>query len=60
MIACTLIGVGFGPLLYWHVVGMLERPHYQFLLLLPVAAPVLIGATRASGPSRRRARGGSS
>ena len=31
-----LVFVGFLPLIYWHVGGLLERPHYQFLYLLPV------------------------
>ena len=36
-----LIGLGYLPLLYWHVTGLLERPHYQFLFLFPVAAGFL-------------------
>lgn len=35
VMGCVL--VAFLPLLFWHVGGLLERPHYQFLLLLPVA-----------------------
>ena len=30
-----LVAVGFLPLIYWHIGGLLLRPHYQFLLLLP-------------------------
>jgi exosortase len=32
-----LVFLGFAPLFYCHVVGLLTRPHYQFILLLPVA-----------------------
>ena len=43
-----LVGVGFVPLMYWHIVGLLERPHYQFLLLLPVALWLLISTVPAT------------
>ncbi|MEQ9411981.1 MAG: exosortase U [Fuerstiella sp.] len=33
----ALVAAGFLPLLYWHIGGLLERPHYQFLFLLPLA-----------------------
>jgi exosortase len=36
-IALALIGIGFAPLLYCHIAGMLMRPHYQFIALLPLA-----------------------
>ncbi len=29
--------IGFLPLFYWHIVSLLTRPHFQFLLLLPLA-----------------------
>lgn len=28
---------GFAPLIYWHIAGLLQKPHYQFLYLLPIA-----------------------
>ena len=37
-----LVTVGFLPILYFHVMGMLARPHYQFLLLFPVAVWLLL------------------
>ncbi len=33
----ALVWAGFLPLLYWHLSGLLSRPHYQFILLMPVA-----------------------
>ena len=33
----ALVAVGFLPLIYWHIGGLLTRPHYQFLILLPVS-----------------------
>jgi len=36
-----LICAGFLPLLSWHLYGLLERPHYQFAVLIPVAAWLL-------------------
>lgn len=38
----ALVAVGFLPLLYWHIGGLLEKPHYQFLFLLPVALWILL------------------
>lgn len=38
----VLLAVGFGPILYFHLMGMLARPHYQFLLLFPVAVWMLL------------------
>ena len=32
-----LVLLGFAPLFYCHVVGLLTRPHYQFILLMPIA-----------------------
>jgi exosortase len=32
-----LVFAGFAPLFYCHIVGLLTRPHYQFILLLPIA-----------------------
>jgi exosortase len=34
--ACLTLA-GFLPLLVWHIGQLLERPHYQFVLFLPVA-----------------------
>ena len=31
-----LVAVGFLPLTYYHIGGLLERPHYQFVFLLPI------------------------
>lgn len=36
---------GFAPLLYWHIAGLLNRPHYQFLLLLPFAVWMLAASS---------------
>jgi exosortase len=33
----SLIAIGFLPLIYCHLVGLLSRPHYQFIVLLPLA-----------------------
>lgn len=41
----VLVVTGFIPLLYWHFAGLLSRPHYQFLLLLPVALWMLSGVS---------------
>jgi exosortase len=48
-----LMTAGFVPLLYWHVAGLLERPHYQFLFVFPFALALLIGALPAVDDSRR-------
>ena len=50
-IVCSIVALGFGPLLYWHVVGLLERPHYQFLLFLPFALWILIASLPARTPA---------
>lgn len=42
-VCVALVALGFLPLLYWHLAGLLTRPHYQFLLLWPVAAWILYG-----------------
>lgn len=46
-VAPAVVAAGFLPLIYWHVGGLLERPHYQFLFLLPVTLWLL-----ASGMER--------
>lgn len=37
-----LVAAGCLPLVFWHFVGLLQRPHYQFVVLLPVAAALLV------------------
>ena len=37
--------VGFLPLMYWHLAGLLQRSHYQFLILLPVMLWILHSAS---------------
>lgn len=34
--------LGFLPLMYWHLGGLLEKPHYQFLVLMPVTVWILV------------------
>jgi exosortase len=41
-----LLAIGFAPLVYWHVGGLLERPHYQFVVLFPMAIWMLYGSCR--------------
>ncbi|MCA9034519.1 MAG: exosortase U [Planctomycetaceae bacterium] len=41
MAALTVVGIGFLPLSYWHIAHLLNKPHYQFLFLLPVAVWML-------------------
>lgn len=36
-----LVLAGYLPLIYWHLAGLLQRPHYQFLYLLPVMLWIL-------------------
>ena len=43
-LSIILIVLGFAPLMWWHMGGLLERPHYQFLFLLPVLLWMLISA----------------
>jgi exosortase len=45
---------GFLPLLLWHVGHLLERPHYQFVLLLPVAFWLLITSLPEGSPRTYR------
>lgn len=33
----VLVLVGFFPILAWHVAGLLSRPHYQFVVFIPLA-----------------------
>lgn len=40
-VGAALVVAGFLPLMYWHVAGLLERPHYQFLFLFPIAVGLL-------------------
>lgn len=37
----AFLAIGFLPLLSWHFYELLKRPHYQFALLIPVAAWLL-------------------
>lgn len=39
-----LVLLGYLPLIYWHVAGLLQRPHYQFLYLLPVMLWILVSS----------------
>lgn len=41
-IAILLVLSGCLPLVFWHFVGLIQRPHYQFIILLPIAASLLI------------------
>lgn len=41
-VVAVLLAIGFAPILYFHIMGMLARPHYQFLLLFPVAVWMLL------------------
>lgn len=41
-IAAALVACGFAPLLFVHFWGLLARPHYQFVALLPVAVWLLV------------------
>ena len=38
----VMVALGFAPLMWWHIGGLLERPHYQFLFFLPVLLWMLI------------------
>jgi exosortase len=42
-IAALLVAIGFFPLLFEHLWGLLAKPHYQFIVLLPVAVWLLMG-----------------
>ena len=39
-----LVVSGFLPLLFWHVGQLLEKPHYQFLFLMPLTIWMLVAA----------------
>ena len=41
-VAIILVLSGCLPLMFWHFVGLLQRPHYQFVILLPIASALLI------------------
>lgn len=41
-IAIVLVLSGCLPLVFWHFVGLVQRPHYQFVVLLPIAAALLV------------------
>lgn len=61
-ITLVLIVLGFAPLMWWHMGGLLERPHYQFLFLLPVLLWMLISAidpVKLEPTSKTEAIGGS-
>lgn len=47
----VLLAVGFGPILYFHLMGMLARPHYQFLFLFPIAIWLLITGMPPAEPA---------
>lgn len=48
-----LVAAGFLPLLYWHFAGLLQRPHYQFLILFPLAIAMVVSTIPADSPRRR-------
>ncbi len=50
LLPSLLVSLGFLPLIYWHVAGLLERPHYQFIVLLPVAWWLLAGEKLTNAP----------
>lgn len=37
IVGCALLLLSHLPLLYWHLCTLLAKPHYQFVMLLPVA-----------------------
>jgi len=41
-IAIMLVLSGCLPLVFWHFIGLIQRPHYQFIILLPIAASLLV------------------
>ncbi len=45
----TLVVAGCLPLVFWHFIGLLQRPHYQFVALLPIAAALLLYRHRGRG-----------
>ncbi|MBS0201590.1 MAG: exosortase U [Planctomycetes bacterium] len=44
-----LIATGYVPLLWWHLSSLLARPHYQFVLILPVLLALLIRSRDGEG-----------
>ncbi|MEZ6131845.1 MAG: exosortase/archaeosortase family protein [Planctomycetaceae bacterium] len=42
-----LVMSGFLPLMFWHIGALLEKPHYQFLFLMPVTLWLLASAADA-------------
>lgn len=47
----ALVTVGFLPLFYWHIASLLSRPHFQFILLLPLALLYLGKTLEPAGSS---------
>jgi exosortase len=41
-VAIMLVLSGCLPLVFWHFIGLIQRPHYQFIILLPIAGSLLI------------------
>ena len=41
-VAIMLVLSGCLPLVFWHFIGLIQRPHYQFIILLPIAASLLV------------------
>ncbi|MFO1095495.1 MAG: exosortase U [Planctomycetaceae bacterium] len=50
----ALVVAGCLPLVFWHFIGLLQRPHYQFVALLPIAAGLLLYRHRQRGDSEIR------
>ncbi len=46
-----LVLVGYLPLLVWHIGGLLQKPHYQFIVFLPIGLWLLL--QRDESPEQR-------
>lgn len=53
-VAILLVLSGCLPLVFWHFVGLLQRPHYQWIVLLPIAGALLILRQQQRGSSEIR------
>lgn len=49
----AVLAAAHAPLLYWHLCSVLAKPHYQFIVLLPVAVGFLLWRGRKEISERR-------
>src|SRR5690606_23901908 len=55
--SAVAVAAGYPLLMWWHLAGMLQKPHYQFVIVLPVLLLALLRSREQTQPIRTSYRG---